>query len=263
MIRLLAPRLGLALLVGLVTTAAQAQSLDLEESSSQYASIADASQTGLDLTGDFSLELWVKLERLPSASTDMMLVAKWDTTLNQRNYRLFGQASGDNLVFEVSADGSAVTSHSATAFFAAGDVGAWVHVAVTFDSAANLAAFYRNGVQVSTSDLAGSVTPFNGTAPFAIGTRFADNVAGFFFDGKLDDVRVWNDVRTAQEIADFYLRETTGSEGNLVGYWKLNNDYLDETANNNDLTASGSPVFSSDIPFSSGARLLMWLGFGR
>jgi len=35
----------------------------------------------------------------------------------------------------------------------------------------------------------------------------------------------------------------------LVGYWRFENNYLDETTNNNDLTASGSPVFSTDIPF--------------
>jgi hypothetical protein len=39
-------------------------SLDLELSSSQYAYITDANQTGLDITGDFTIEAWIKLNRL-------------------------------------------------------------------------------------------------------------------------------------------------------------------------------------------------------
>jgi len=41
---------------------AASASIDLERSSSQYLSITDASQTGLDFTGDFTIEGWVKLE---------------------------------------------------------------------------------------------------------------------------------------------------------------------------------------------------------
>ena len=62
---------------------------------------------------------------------------------------------------------------------------------------------------------------------------------------------MWSDIRTASEIADNAGVELTGSEGNLVGYWKLNNDYTDETSNGNDLTASGSPVFSTNIPWEN------------
>jgi hypothetical protein len=70
-----------------------------------------------------------------------------------------------------------------------------------------------------------------------------------FPDGLMDEVRVWNDVRTAQEISDNYEKEISGGSANLQGYWKLNNNYTDETSNGNDLTASGSPVFSTDVPF--------------
>jgi hypothetical protein len=62
---------------------------------------------------------------------------------------------------------------------------------------------------------------------------------------------MWDDIRTADEIRGNMNRELVGNETNLVGYWKFNNNYLDETSNNNDLTASGSPVFSTDYAFST------------
>ena len=66
--KLLNKILALALLVCLipnnVLASANTHSTDLESGSSQYWSITDASQTGLDITGDFSIEGWVKLESL-------------------------------------------------------------------------------------------------------------------------------------------------------------------------------------------------------
>ena len=47
---------------------ANTYSLDLELTSSQYAYIADGDQTGLDITGDFTYEMWIKLEQLPSTA---------------------------------------------------------------------------------------------------------------------------------------------------------------------------------------------------
>jgi len=70
-----------------------------------------------------------------------------------------------------------------------------------------------------------------------------------FFDGLIDEVRVWNDIRSDAEVDDNKLTELVGNEAGLAGYWKLNNDYLDETSNNNDLTAVAAPVFSTDVPF--------------
>ena len=61
----------------------------------------------------------------------------------------------------------------------------------------------------------------------------------------IDEVRVLNDVRSATEIrAD--LKAMSVTNANLVGEWLFNGDYLDQTANNNDLTSSGSPIFSPD-----------------
>ena len=137
--------------------------------------------------------------------------------------------------------------------FVGGDVGTWAHAAVSVDvSLGESASFYKNGSPVAeTLDTDNNATSIDdNVSDFAIGARESTSTYGNFFDGLVDEVRVWNDIRSAAEILANYNKELTGSEAGLVGYWKLNNDYTDsQSSGNNDLTATGSPVFSTDVPF--------------
>jgi len=224
----------------------QTHSLDLELSSSQYASITNASQTGLGLTTDFSLEAWVKLEQLPSgAGTDFNLVEKahggadagyrWFLPTTNKMHLNYWNASADT------------TDQSTAAILNASDVGAWVHLAVSVDLDGSIV-MYKNGLsQAVTADGARTTTMTNGTNPFVIGATAA---AAAFFDGLIKDVRVFSDIRTAGEIAsDAHTENVT--DANLQGEWNFNNAYTDSSGNGNTLTASGSPVFSTDIPWTA------------
>ena len=226
---------------------ANTYSLDLERDSSQYASIVDASQTGLDIAGDISIEAWIKLESMVSTHT---IAAKWDGNwAGKKSYWFSYVPASDKIAFEFSGNGSAADYHLSSALGLS--TGVWYHVAMVFTAASHSTTFYLNGTAVGT-DSGGTITAlYNSSAPFLIGDVFSDgSAATTYFDGLIDEVRIWNDVRTITEIANNYQTELVGNEANLQGYWKLNNDYLDATANNNDLTASGSPVFSVDVPFT-------------
>jgi len=60
---------------------ANTHSIALAAASSQSLSITDGSQTGLDLSGDFTIEAWIKLTQLPStAGTEFGIVSKYHTT---------------------------------------------------------------------------------------------------------------------------------------------------------------------------------------
>ena len=224
-------------------------SLDLERTSSQYASIADASQTGLDLTGDFTIEAWVKLETTPIGA-EQIIAAKYDLS-SQRSYRFELHDGSGQLRLIVSDDGSINAGHTieSTSTSTLTDTTGWHHVAVSFNIGTEAVKFYLDTVEESGSNT-GTIgaTLHNSSAPFSIGCQFNTGSALTFFDGLIDEVRVWNDIRTSSEISNNYLTELIGNEANLVAYYKLNNDYLDETSNNNDLTASGSPIFSTDVP---------------
>jgi hypothetical protein len=129
--------------------------------------------------------------------------------------------------------------------------GIWYHLAVTVDISVPTMVFYFDGSAVASSMTLTAATSIrtDGSADFAIGAVNANGTnESDYFDGLLDDVRFWNDIRTANEIANNRRRELSGSEGGLLGYWKLNEDYVDATGNNN-LTGHGSPVFSKDRAF--------------
>ena len=224
-------------------------SLDLELSSSQYASRADTAS--LSQTGDISIEAWIKLEQLPStAGSRFTIAAKFqDTPSEKRSYR-FAISSTDKLEITWSADGTANNFAAWVADAALSGAGVWIHVAVTVDVSTETAVIYVNGSSVAvtkTSDVGAATSIHDNDAIFSIGNT-PETTTAAFFDGLLDEIRLWSDIRTGTEITNNYQAELIGNEAGLVGYWKLNNDYNDETANNNDLSPNNSPVFSTDVP---------------
>ena len=234
--------------------ASNTYSTDLELSSSQYWSITDGDQTGLDLSTDFTIEAWIKLEQLPSTSgTRFVFVSKFEDSGDQRSFLLDSESSDKlRLVFDSTGDfNTARTDISSTAaFFVAADVGTWVHIAVAVDISASSIVMYKNSSAVgTTSDATDATSIYNSSSPFFIGAR-SNTTALDFPDGLMDEVRVWSDIRTSTEISDNYQKELVGDEAGLVGYWKFNNDGTDETSNDNDLTNNNSATFSSSVPFT-------------
>ena len=230
---------------------ANTHSLDLEASSSQYAYITDANQTGLGITEDFTIEAWLKFETLPSVAGKKMTIAgKWANGVRQYIMQV---TSANKLEITCSDNGSDSSGHwvrftSDSAIIS--ETGVWYHIAGTFDISAETATMYVNGSSKANTKSAGSsigATLTNQNNPFRIGSS-VDGSSGEYLDGLIDEVRVWNDIRTSIEIADNYQKELVGNEAGLVGYWKFNNNALDTTSNDNDLTLSGSPSYSTDVP---------------
>ena len=228
---------------------ANSHSLDIDTTpSKQYASGAD--DAALSISGDISMEAWIKRE---SIGAHMAIIAKGDAN-NDWSYRLHIDPNNKlNLV--ISDDGGFDAGHTITCrndkvAHILSDTGVWHHVAVTFDISTETAIFYVDtdpGTTFSSGNIGATI--HDGNADFALGTDFNNGNPDGSFDGKIDDARLWSDVRTAGEISSNWETELVGDEANLVGYWKLNNDYTDETSNNNTLTPVNSPVFSTDIPF--------------
>lgn len=128
----------------------------------------------------------------------------------------------------------------------------WYRFAVAWVASTSVATFYQDGVSLGTST--GTLTAIaNTTALFAIGAKFdAAGAAESFLDSKVDDIRVWNDIRTASELSSYLLLELVGTEANLQGYWQVDNSTSDSTANANNLTLVNSPSYdATDVPFSA------------
>ena len=117
----------------------------------------------------------------------------------------------------------------------------WYHVATTFDGS-NYKLFV-NGSEVYNYSGAAGISPIN-TPVKSIGTQF---------QGKIDEVRMWNVARTESEIKADMDKQLTGSETNLVAYYPmdLNGDFqlIDLSPNQNHGTLKNVDVrqrFSSN-----------------
>ncbi|HKB06390.1 MAG TPA: LamG-like jellyroll fold domain-containing protein, partial [Gemmataceae bacterium] len=144
--------------------------------------------TSLDLTTGMTLEAWVK----PAVA---MPAGAWTTVLFKErpsvdgNYGLFGHMGEGRpgLGFNTPAGDILTTAPTALA------VGAWTHLAATFG--AGTVTVYVNGVAVATRTATGPIT--TSVAPLRVG---GNSIFGEWFNGLIDEVRVYNRARSAAEI---------------------------------------------------------------
>ncbi len=109
--------------------------------------------------------------------------------------------------------------------------GVWVHLAGTFDG--NVERLYINGKLV---DERPDVSFRSAVWMTAGALTFSINSPQGFYSGQMDEVRVWNIARSANDIQDTMNRPLTGFEQGLVGYWNMNEGSGQFV---NDLTSSG------------------------
>jgi cyanobactin cluster PatC/TenC/TruC protein len=95
-------------------------------------------------------------------------------------------------------------------------VNTWLHVAVTYDSQAQVMCLYRDGHLVSQ---ASNVPPFISSEP---GLLIGSHISQSLFKGQMAEVRIWNKVLSLPEIQSNLSRRLVGNEPGLVGYWPLN-----------------------------------------
>ncbi|MGL5262496.1 MAG: DUF1735 and LamG domain-containing protein [Bacteroides sp.] len=113
----------------------------------------------------------------------------------------------------------------------------WVHVALTFDE--GHVQIYVNG-KLQSDGSVNKRTVNLGNNSFYVGKSYNDER---WLNGYISECRIWNKVRTQEEInSSIYFVDPT-SEG-LVSYWKFDdsagNKVKDHTENGNDLTSNAN-----------------------
>ena len=169
-----------------------------------------------------------------------------DTTISGYGWVYFG--SGWHFVI----GGTGVSINSATVNdfpVVATQTNVWTHIAATYNGSKIYV--YRNGTVVDSA-----ATPFNSihytnlADPLIIGS-FNSNGTENYFNGKIDEVRVWDTARTKVKIQGYMSIPLTGNETNLVGYWKIDeesNGYVnDESPSGNNAQINGA-LWVNDSP---------------
>ena len=80
--------------------------------------------------------------------------------------------------------------------------GQWHYAVVTNDG--STVRLYIDGVQVATKSTSGASPESSGTKPVRVGANSRVTPPGNFFTGDIDEVRVWNDDLTAQQVANAF-----------------------------------------------------------
>ncbi|MEA5581229.1 LamG-like jellyroll fold domain-containing protein [Nodularia harveyana UHCC-0300] len=93
----------------------------------------------------------------------------------------------------------------------------WHHWVCSYNATTNDRIIYLDG-KATIRNIASA--DYQGTGNLFIGRRFTDNDASSF-SGQLAEVRIWNQVRTPQEIKATMHQSLTGKEAGLLGYWPL------------------------------------------
>jgi hypothetical protein len=106
----------------------------------------------------------------------------------------------------------------------------WHHVAGTYTSSTGTVSLYVDGVLINSATDAniGATSATHPTSiPILIGSDAGqlEQQTTRNFQGSISDVRIWNVLRTPEEISDNYRRRLIGNEPRLKGYWKLNQGY--------------------------------------
>jgi hypothetical protein len=216
------------------------QCTDLERDSSQYASRAAGSVSGVTFTDDFTVEAWVKLESYASGSQGIVSRYDGSTGFILRALDVTGQL---RIGGYTSAGG-----HREWDSRRALPLGRWVHIAATLDMSANTATMYIDGESVDCANASGTAVALTQAGPLQVGAQNS----GAFFDGKIADARIWSTIRTATQIRDNMNQQLVGNEAGLVSYFKLNGDFNDSTANANHLTGqAGAVATNADNPMQA------------
>ena len=185
--------------------------IDLDGAATTY-TMGDINE--LDATSTFTIEAWA-------------IVDDWSPGTNQEIFEKL--TDGSNLIamwlepsgaLEIHINNAGAAKGSYTPTLSDGDC---FHFAVVYDGAgvsnSDRLKLYIDGVAVALG--------FTGTIPATTATMtggFGSDGTGApgYFDGSLDELRVWSDVRTPTEIADNRLLSMVGNEAGLVAYYQFN-----------------------------------------
>ncbi len=200
-----------------------------------------------------TVEAWIKpssYEAGVTANDGYSIVTK-GTLSGISSNSFYSAITGNGTVqtFEVGVDdGSNISQAEVVAadFF---PIGEWTHFAMTWQQGGG-AELYVNGILVDTASTILSGTIFDTPSTLRLGA--SDWPEEDYYNGSMDEVRIWSTYKTESEIRQTMFGELTGAEPGLIAYYNFNivtGDVLDQTVNGNDGTVIGVPVFEGSGAF--------------
>lgn len=240
-------------------------SIYYDRDDSESSSIADGAQTGLDLSGDATLECWTyPLEDISGTGEAWHLIIKHNDTgggVEPYALLLFDDGGTPKIRCYVHSANTGLSGETCevewdvSSYHAANT---WTWYGVTIDiseaNATKMELFAKQVGGTATSLGNGTVTDgvscasiYNGDGAFSVGD---DNEnPGLGINGYMADVRVWNTVRTSSQL-DAFSETWVPASANLVtnNYFGVRS-HSDRSGNGNTLTPNNNPYFVKEYPY--------------
>jgi len=204
--------ISLLLLIGLSYSQGGSDALDFD-GTDDYVEVSG--YTGVTGTSSRTVELWIK-----TSGTGVLTM--WGTNSPTQKFGIrVNYTSAHGTVGAIKAEVNSGYNTGST------DVrdGNWHHVAVTLsdDGSPNIneSVIYIDGELESISQSAEKQVNTASSANVAIGYDSFGNTE--YFDGQIDEVRIWSDARTAAEIKEYMHKEVASDASGLVAYYKMSN----------------------------------------
>ena len=140
--------------------------------------------------------------------------------------------------------------------------GTWAHLALTYSASAELFQLFADGVLVFSTAGTGNLGDHHPTLNhLKIGAR-REGVRQFF-NGLIDEVRVWNIVRTGTEIRATMDTPLQGNEPGLAGYWNFDDGTASDLSKNwNHGTLRGDAEIVTTLTAKLFISAVDWLNAG-
>ena len=220
------------LIIHLIANLIMAQDHSINfDGNNDYILIPD--NAAFDLTQNYTLEAWIFPE---SFSWLAGIISKYQTSAaNGYMLRLTHQSPYTGIGFD-----EVVTSTGLL------NSNQWYHIAAVNDGGSRK--LYVNGVEYNLSGSSLNVSANNN--PLRIGSDYASR----YFDGRIDEVRVWNVPRLQDDIIATMDTELSGTETGLVAYYTFNEGsgiiLNDQTGNGHNGTLIGGASWASGYTLS-------------
>jgi len=148
----------------------------------EYLSITDGSQSGLDLSGSFTISAWIYISSY--GGTWNCIASKYVSPSGGASYQFLVNNSG-NLHIGISDDGTSFESFAGSNNIT---LNQWNHVVCRFTAGSEFA-LWINGSKETTGATKNSV--YNSTADFIVGRRHYAT-SPYQYNGYIDEIALWN-----------------------------------------------------------------------
>ncbi|MFY0688372.1 MAG: BspA family leucine-rich repeat surface protein, partial [Cyclobacteriaceae bacterium] len=167
-----------------------------------------ATNSNLEISGDLTIEGWIR----PDAAG-----GDWRTIVMKGDYGYGVSLRGDGtLEFWINGSGGS-GPNTLIGDAIPRDGSTWTHFAVVVDHGTEVK-FYINGSQVTTGGSGSTYNVYPGD--LVIGGQTLTGGNNFY--GLIDELRIWNDVRSTNEIAGNFFREVDSASQGLAAYYRFN-----------------------------------------